>query len=156
MWIVQCAYSPFMYRAGLSIMDQTVFFQSIGLSSCFIEAYGSSGKYCWCVSCWLSIYSMKAPFFVTGASWQRQSEKQALGMYFTASWSYSVAMNGRRASRLTSQIESLAGSSLANMAAKPPESRISPTIAGWSWRCGPALNLPKNVSFGPRGPHAVP
>ena len=49
----------------------------------------------------------------------------------------------------------------ANMAANPPESRIPPRTAGWSWRCGPALNPPAVVfsvmirPFGPRGPYAT-
>jgi hypothetical protein len=33
----------------------------------------------------------------------------------------------------------------ANMAANPPESRILPSIAGWSWQCGPVLNLPEDT-----------
>ena len=57
--------------------------------------------------------------------------------------------------------KSPAGSSPANMAANPPESRIPLRSSGWFWRCGPALNPPAVVfsvmirPFGPRGPYAT-
>jgi hypothetical protein len=48
------------------------------------------------------------------------------------------------------------------MAANQPESRISPTTAGWSWQCGLELSPIKDVfsvsqvlSSVPRRPHAV-
>ena len=59
------------------------------------------------------------------------------------------------------RIKSPACLSPANMAANPPESRIPVRTAGWSWRCGPALNPPAVVfsvmirPFGPRGPYAT-
>jgi hypothetical protein len=38
------------------------------------------------------------------------------------------------------------------MAANPLESRILPAAAGWSWRCGTALNLPNAIFFARMSP----
>ncbi len=87
--------------------------------------------------------------------WWGRNEWQVLRMYSPANRSHSVAMDGRRASKLawditrtfawkTCQVVKSSGFKSANMVANPPESRILQTAAGWFWQGGPGLILPKD------------
>ncbi len=87
--------------AGWGDLSWTEMFFSIYRSSCLIEVYIRPEKYWLCMlGCRLTIYSMKAPFFATTASWRPQNEWQVLLIYTAASQSHSTAMDGCRAARL--------------------------------------------------------
>ncbi len=106
------------------------------------------------LDCWLTIYSILTSFFLVTATSGSGMSGRSCGCILAGPiprwWMDAGRSNWREASpgllpaKCTRQ-RIPANSSLTNMAANLPESRIPPITAGWSWHLGPALKPPKYV-----------
>jgi hypothetical protein len=126
--------------------------------SCLIEAYFSPESTGWyMLGCWLSIYSIKAPFFATVAAWRLRNEWQFLRIDSVARQSHSAAKDRCRGSKIcvrhctgfhqqnsSDQVQRVNFWQTYSQSARVQDSAKNCWV---SWHCGPVLNLQEETYF---------